>query len=63
MAEFWEWFLDDHLYEYIGAYMFLGLALTLFTGIPVAFALGGVSIVFSKAWKKILKREDTYYDE
>ena len=46
MVEFWEWLIDDHLYEYIGAYMFLALALTLFTGIPVAFALGGVSLVF-----------------
>lgn len=45
MAEFWEWFLDDHLYEYIGAYMFLFLALSLFSGIPVAFALGGVSVI------------------
>ncbi len=46
MAEFWEWLVDDHLYEYIGAYMFLALALTLFTGLPVAIALGGVSLVF-----------------
>ena len=44
--EFWEWFIDDHLYDYIGAYMFLALALTLFTGLPVAYALGGVSVVF-----------------
>jgi tripartite ATP-independent transporter DctM subunit len=33
----------DHLYVYIGAWMFLALALTLFTGIPVPFALGGVA--------------------
>ncbi|MEL7468746.1 MAG: TRAP transporter large permease subunit [Pseudomonadota bacterium] len=46
LAEWWDWFLWDHLYEYIGAYMFLALALTLFTGLPVAFALGGVSVVF-----------------
>ncbi|MEM7237566.1 MAG: TRAP transporter large permease subunit, partial [Pseudomonadota bacterium] len=46
MAEFWEWLIDDHLYEYIGAYMFLALALGLFTGLPVAFALGGVSLIF-----------------
>ena len=46
MLEFWEWLVDDHLYEYIGAYMFLALALTLFTGLPVAIALGGVSLVF-----------------
>ena len=46
MLEFWEWLIDDHLYEYIGAYMFLALALTLFTGLPVAIALGGVSLIF-----------------
>ncbi|MEM7506308.1 MAG: TRAP transporter large permease subunit [Pseudomonadota bacterium] len=46
MLEFWEWLIDDHLYEYIGAYMFLALALALFTGLPVAFALGGVSLIF-----------------
>ena len=37
---------DDHLYEYIGAYMFLALALTLFSGLPVAYALGGTSLIF-----------------
>ncbi|MEM0988473.1 MAG: TRAP transporter large permease subunit [Pseudomonadota bacterium] len=47
LLEFWEWFIDDHLYEYIGAYMFLALALTLFTGLPVAYALGGVSLIFA----------------
>ncbi|MEM7745004.1 MAG: TRAP transporter large permease subunit [Pseudomonadota bacterium] len=47
LMEFWEWFIDDHLYEYIGAYMFLALALTLFTGLPVAYALGGVSLIFA----------------
>ena len=36
----------DHLYDYIGAYMFLALALTLFTGLPVAIALGGISVIF-----------------
>lgn len=36
----------DHLYEFIGAYMFLALALTLFTGLPVAIALGGISVIF-----------------
>ncbi|MEM9098886.1 MAG: TRAP transporter large permease subunit [Pseudomonadota bacterium] len=46
MLEFWEWLIDDHLYEFIGAYMFLALALALFTGLPVAFALGGVSLIF-----------------
>ena len=47
LAETWEWFVDDHLYEYIGAYMFLALALALFTGLPVAFALGGISLIFA----------------
>ena len=47
LAEFWHWFVDDHLYEYIGAYMFLALALCLFTGLPVAYALGGVSLSFA----------------
>ncbi|MEM7176451.1 MAG: TRAP transporter large permease subunit [Pseudomonadota bacterium] len=46
MLEYWEWFIDDHLYEYIGAYMFVALALALFTGLPVAFALGGISLIF-----------------
>ncbi|MEP6149546.1 MAG: hypothetical protein ABJ201_19185, partial [Nisaea sp.] len=38
--------LYDHMYEFIGAYMFLALALMLFTGLPVAFALGGVAVGF-----------------
>jgi len=25
--------------------------------------IGGVSILASKGWKKVLKRKDTYYDE
>ncbi|MEL6475938.1 MAG: TRAP transporter large permease subunit [Pseudomonadota bacterium] len=45
LTELWEP-IYDHLYEYIGAYMFLVLALMLFTGMPVAFALGGVSVLF-----------------
>ena len=44
--EFFEWLIDDHLYDYIGGYMFLALALALFTGLPVAFALGGISLIF-----------------
>lgn len=40
-----EW-LYDHLYEYLGGYMFLALALSLFTGLPVAIALGGVAMIF-----------------
>ncbi len=35
----------DHLFVYIGAYMFLALGLMLFTGIPVAIALGGISVI------------------
>ncbi len=42
MLEIWS-VVYDHLYVYIGAWMFLVLALTLFTGIPVPFALGGVA--------------------
>ena len=42
--EIWE-AIYDHLYVYIGAYMFLVLALMLFTGLPVAIALGGVSVL------------------
>ena len=45
MLELWEVFYD-HMYEFVGAYMFLALALTLFTGLPVAFALGGISVIF-----------------
>ena len=47
LAGTWEWFIEDHLYEYIGAYMFLALALALFTGLPVAFALGGIALIFA----------------
>jgi len=47
LAESWVWFVEDHLYEYIGAYMFLALALVLFTGLPVAFALGGIALLFA----------------
>ncbi|MEM7188623.1 MAG: TRAP transporter large permease subunit [Pseudomonadota bacterium] len=47
LLEFWHWFVDDHLYEYIGAYMFLALACMLFSGLPVAYALGGVSLIFA----------------
>lgn len=46
MLEIWE-IIYDHLYVYIGAYMFLALALMLFTGMPVAFALGGSSVIFA----------------
>ena len=46
LVELWDP-IYDHLYDYIGAYMFLALALMLFTGMPVAFALGGVSTLFA----------------
>lgn len=46
LIELWDP-IYDHLYEYIGAYMFLALALMLFTGFPVAFALGGVATLFA----------------
>ena len=36
----------DHFEEFLGAYMFLALALALFTGLPVAFSLGGVALIF-----------------
>lgn len=36
----------EHFEEFLGAYMFLALALSLFSGLPVAFALGGVAFIF-----------------
>lgn len=36
----------DHMYVYIGAYMFLALVGFMFTGLPVGFALGGTSVLF-----------------
>ena len=39
----------DHLFNYIAAYMFLALAVMLFTGMPVALALGGVATLFAFA--------------
>ncbi|MEM6742438.1 MAG: TRAP transporter large permease subunit [Pseudomonadota bacterium] len=46
----------DHLFEYTGAYMFLILAMLLFTGMPVAMALGGVSVLvgFFAIWMDFL---------
>ena len=41
----WE-LIYDHLQEYIAIYMFLGLGSLLFTGYPVAFALGGAALGF-----------------
>ncbi len=40
-----EW-LYDHFYEYLGGYMFIALALALFTGLPVAISIGGVAMLF-----------------
>ncbi|MEM7776910.1 MAG: TRAP transporter large permease subunit [Pseudomonadota bacterium] len=40
-----EW-LYNHLYEYVGGYMFLALALALFTGLPVGIAIGGIGMLF-----------------
>jgi TRAP-type mannitol/chloroaromatic compound transport system permease large subunit len=39
--------LYDHFEEFVGAYMFLCLGLTLFTGLPVAVALGGIAVAFA----------------
>lgn len=38
--------LIEHFTEYLGGYMFLVLAMTLFTGIPVAMAVGGIAMIF-----------------
>ncbi|MEO4002168.1 TRAP transporter large permease subunit [Mesorhizobium sp. CAU 1732] len=37
----------DHLYDYLGGYMFIALALFLFSGFPVALVLGGLALLFS----------------
>ncbi len=39
-------FLFDHFAEYLGAYMFLSLGFILFTGLPVALAVGGIAMIF-----------------
>lgn len=39
--------LFDHLYDYLGGYMFLALAALLFTGFPVALVLAGVALAFA----------------
>jgi len=46
----------DHFYVFIGAYMFPALALVLFTGMPVAYALGGVALIFGFVgiWLEVL---------
>lgn len=38
--------LYSHFEEYLAAYMFVCLGLTLFTGLPVAVALGGIALAF-----------------
>ena len=38
-----------HLYDYIGGYMFLVLALLLFLGFPVGLTLGGLALLFTLA--------------
>jgi TRAP-type mannitol/chloroaromatic compound transport system permease large subunit len=38
--------LYHHFSEYLGAYMFLCLGLIIFTGLPVAFAIGGIAMIF-----------------
>ena len=38
-----------HLYDYIGGYMFLVLALSLFLGFPVGLTLGGLALLFTMA--------------
>ncbi|QRF69175.1 TRAP transporter large permease [Ponticoccus alexandrii] len=38
-----------HLYDYIGGYMFLVLALSLFLGFPVGLTLGGLALLFTVA--------------
>ena len=38
--------VHDHLYDYLGIYMFLSLVALMFTGFPVAFALGGTATIF-----------------
>ncbi|HQD84814.1 MAG TPA: hypothetical protein PK929_17345, partial [Quisquiliibacterium sp.] len=39
----------DHLYVYAGGYMFLVLAVLLFSGYPVGLVLGGVALIFGAA--------------
>lgn len=45
MFEFWSP-AYDHIYDYLGAYMFLALMLLMFSGLPVAFVLGGTATLF-----------------
>ncbi|MFC3722415.1 TRAP transporter large permease [Neoaquamicrobium sediminum] len=37
----------NHLYDYLGGYMFIALALCVFTGFPVGLVLGGLALLFA----------------
>ncbi|MEM7068690.1 MAG: TRAP transporter large permease subunit [Pseudomonadota bacterium] len=52
----------DHLETYIGGYMFLALAILLFTGLPVGMVLGGTALVFGAIgiWLDITTMLDFY---
>lgn len=39
--------ISNHLYDYLGGYMFIALAVFVFTGFPVALVLGGLALLFS----------------
>ncbi len=39
--------LYNHLYDYLGGYMFIALAVFVFTGFPVALILGGLALLFA----------------
>ena len=39
--------LYDHLYDYLGGYMFIALALLIFSGFPVGLTLGGIALLFA----------------
>ncbi len=36
----------DHISEFVGGYMFVALGLMIFTGLPVAIAIGGTALIF-----------------
>jgi len=39
--------LYNHLYDYLGGYMFVALAVFVFSGFPVALVLGGLALLFA----------------
>ncbi|AZV92467.1 C4-dicarboxylate ABC transporter [Bordetella sp. J329] len=39
--------LYNHFYDYLGGYMFIALALFVFTGFPVGLVLGGLALLFA----------------